>query len=80
MKTNDSEPEEIYSITRWYKVEDEGQSNLFFDTDNVDGRADLFVSEIWEALEVPAIVEQINTSIFNESDIVSLEGQEDSVY
>ena len=76
-KTNDGEPEEIYAVTRWCKVKEEGTSNLFFDTDNVDGRAGSFVSESGEALEVPAIVEQINTRGFNEGDIVSLEGQVD---
>ena len=43
----------------------------------MDGRAGSFVSESGEALEVPAIVEQINTRGFNEGDIVSLEGQVD---
>ena len=79
-KTNDGEPGEIYSVTRWCKVEEEGPSNLFFDTDNVNGRAGSFVSESGEVLEVPAIVEQINTRGFNEGDIVSLEGQVDSMY
>ena len=72
-KTNDGEPKEIYTVTRWCKVEEEGPSNLFFDTHNVDGRAGSVVSESGEALEVPAIVEQINTRGFNEGDIVSLE-------
>ena len=70
-KTNDGEPEEIYAVTRWCKVEEEGPSDLFFDTDNLDGRSGSFVSESGEALEVPAIVEQINTRGFNEGDIVS---------
>ena len=58
-------------------MEEEGPSDVFFDTDNVDGRAGSFVSESGEALEVPEIVEQINTRGFNEGDIVSLEGQVD---
>ena len=48
-KTNDGAPEEIYSVTRWCKVQEEGPSTLFFDTDNVDGRAGSFVSESEEA-------------------------------
>ena len=76
-KTNDGEPKKIYAVTRWYKVVEEGPSNLFFDTDNVDERAGSFVSENGEALEVPAITKQINTKGFNEGDIVSLEVQVD---
>ena len=38
-KTNDGEPEEIYAVTRWCKVEEEGPSDLFFDTDNLDWRS-----------------------------------------
>ena len=43
--TNHGEQEKIYSVTRWRKVEEEGPSNLFYDADNVDGRAGSFVSE-----------------------------------
>ena len=43
----------------------------------MDGRAGSFVSESGEALEVPEIVEQIDTRAFNEGDLVSLEGQVD---
>ena len=76
-KTNYGEPEEIHSVTRWCKVEEVGQSNLFFDTKNVDGREGSFVSESGATLEVSAIMEQTYTRWFNEGDIISLEGQVD---
>ena len=72
-KTNYGEPEEIHSVTRWCKVEEVGQSNLFFDTKNVDGREGSFVSESGATLEVSAIMEQTYTRWFNEGDIISLE-------
>ena len=50
-KTNDGEPEEIYTVIRWCKVEEECPSNMFFGTDNADGRVCSFVSENGEALE-----------------------------
>ena len=56
LKTNDGEPEEIYAVTRCCKVEEEGSSDLLFDTDNLDGRSGSFVSESGEAYEVPVIV------------------------
>ena len=76
-KTNDGESEEIYAVTRWCNIEEEGPSNQFFDTDNVERRGGSFVSENGETLEVPVIVEQINTRGFTEGDIVSLERQVD---
>ena len=48
-------------------------SSLFLDIENVDGRTGPLVSESGEALEVPVIVEQINTRRLNEGDIDSLE-------
>ena len=46
-KTNDGEQYEIYSVIKWCnKKEERRPSNVFFDTDNVNGRASSLVSVI----------------------------------
>lgn len=76
-KTNDGAPEEIYSVSRWCKVQEEGPSEYYFDNED-NGEAAQPSNEIPEKemeVELPDVSAQINHRGLLEGDISQMDGQ-----
>lgn len=75
-KTHDGALEEIYCVSRWCRVTEEGSSDYFFDKEEGGGtvatRNEIVTAEI--QVELPAVVENIHNRGFLNVDLLNLNG------
>ena len=78
-KTNDGAFEEIYTVSRWCSVTEEGPSDFFFSNDELNNRGESngAGNDAVDTAdkELPAVVGQINSRGMQDGDVLNLQGQ-----